>query len=147
MKYSEARAGRIFVIRLEDGEILHETIESFARSHQIRAGALLVLGGADAGSQLVVGPERARATPAVPMHIVLDHVHEATGVGTLFPDAKGDPVLHMHIGCGRDRSAVVGCVRRGVKTWHVLEVVLWELLGTDAKRVLDPAIGFELLQP
>jgi hypothetical protein len=38
-------------------------------------------------------------------------------------------------------------VRKGVKTWHVLEVVIWELTGTDAMRVLDPATGFELLQP
>jgi predicted DNA-binding protein with PD1-like motif len=147
MKYSEASAGRIFVIRLEDGEVLHETIERFAREHRIRSAALMVLGGADVGSRLVVGPKHARATPVVPMEIVLDQVHEATGVGTIFPDAKGDPVLHMHIGCGRNASAVVGCVRRGVKTWHVLEVVLWELLGTDAKRLLDSETGFDLLAP
>jgi predicted DNA-binding protein with PD1-like motif len=147
MKYSEARAGRIFVIRLEDGEVLHETIERFARDQKIRSAALLVLGGADAGSRLVVGPERARATPVVPMQIALDQVHEATGVGTIFPNAKGDPVLHMHIGCGRAGAAVVGCVRSGVRTWHVLELVLWELLGTDAKRLMDSATGFELLQP
>jgi predicted DNA-binding protein with PD1-like motif len=30
MKYSEAKPGRIFVIRLEDGEIVHEVIEAFA---------------------------------------------------------------------------------------------------------------------
>lgn len=30
MKYSEARPGRIFVLRLEDGEIVHEVIERFA---------------------------------------------------------------------------------------------------------------------
>jgi predicted DNA-binding protein with PD1-like motif len=147
MKYSEARPGRVFVVRLEDGEILHETIELFARDRGIRAAALLVLGGADAGSTLVVGPEKARATPVVPMELALADVHEATGVGTIFTDSDGNPVLHMHIGCGRNGSAVVGCVRKGVKTWHVLEVVIWELTGTDATRVLDPATGFELLQP
>ena len=31
MKYSEAKPGRIFVIRLEDGDIVHEAIESFAK--------------------------------------------------------------------------------------------------------------------
>jgi len=147
MKYSEARPGRIFVMRLEDGEVLHETIERFARERDIRAAALLVLGGADENSRLVVGPQEARATPVVPMEIALEQVHELTGVGTIFPNEAGDPVLHMHVGCGRSRSAVVGCVRRGVKTWHVLEAVLWELTGTDAQRVLDPATGFELLQP
>ncbi|NIT59971.1 MAG: DUF296 domain-containing protein, partial [Aliifodinibius sp.] len=31
MKYSEAKQGRIFVIRLEDGDIVHDEIERFAR--------------------------------------------------------------------------------------------------------------------
>jgi predicted DNA-binding protein with PD1-like motif len=31
MKYSEAKPGRIFVLRLEDGDILHESVETFAR--------------------------------------------------------------------------------------------------------------------
>ena len=31
MKYSEAKQGRTFIIRLEDGDILHEKIEEFAR--------------------------------------------------------------------------------------------------------------------
>ncbi|MBA3036272.1 MAG: DUF296 domain-containing protein, partial [Desulfobacterium sp.] len=30
MKYSEAKQGRIFVVRLEDGETVHEEIEKFA---------------------------------------------------------------------------------------------------------------------
>lgn len=30
MKYSEAKQGRIFVIRLEDGDVIHEEIEKFA---------------------------------------------------------------------------------------------------------------------
>jgi predicted DNA-binding protein with PD1-like motif len=147
MKCSEAALGRVFVVRLEDGEILHETIENFARERGIRSAALLVLGGVDAGSRLVVGPSQARATPVAAMETELAEVHEATGVGTIFPDANGNAVLHMHIGCGRAGAAAVGCVRKGVKTWHVLEVVIWELVGTDARRVLDSATGFELLQP
>jgi predicted DNA-binding protein with PD1-like motif len=147
VKYSEATQGRVFVIRLEDGEVLHETIERFARDHGIRAAALIALGGADAGSRLVVGPREGRATPVVPMDIALGDVHEAQGVGTIFPNAAGDPVLHMHVACGRERAAVVGCVRKGVTTWHVLEVVIWEIVGADAKRLLDSATGFELLEP
>ena len=50
MKFTSATPGRIFILRLEDGEILHETIESFAAKQGIRAAALIVLGGADEGS-------------------------------------------------------------------------------------------------
>lgn len=147
MKYSEAKYGRVFVIRLEDGDILHETIEKFARDKGVRAGALIALGGADEGSRLVVGPERGREKPVIPLEYELREVHEIAGVGTLFPDKKGEPVLHMHIACGRHEETVTGCVRKGVRTWHVMEVVLYELLDTVAIRALDPATGFELLQP
>ena len=147
MKYSEAKPGRIFVLRLEDGDILHESIEAFARTHEIKAAALIVLGGADTGSTLVVGPEQGRSRPVIPMERVLDVVHEVTGVGTLFPDADGQLILHMHIACGREGETVTGCVRRGVKVWHVMEVVLWELMDTAARRLPDDVIGFDLLQP
>jgi len=147
MKFTTATPGRIFIIRLEDGEILHETVEAFASKQKIRAAALIVLGGADEGSKLVVGPEKARATPVNPMEHILAGTSEAAGVGTIFPGPDGKPILHMHIACGREDSTVTGCVRRGVKVWHVMEVILWELTGTDARRVLDLATGFELLQP
>lgn len=147
MKFSSAHPGRVFILRLEDGEILHETVEAFAREQGIRAAALIVLGGADEGSILVVGPAEARSSPVVPMEHILAGTCESTGVGTIFPGAEGKPMLHMHIACGRKDSTVTGCVRRGVKVWQVMELVLWELIGTDARRVLDPATGFELLQP
>lgn len=147
MKYSEAKPGRIFVLRLEDGDILHESVEAFAREHGVRAAALMVLGGVDEGSTLIVGPEQGRSQPITPMELVLDGVHEVAGVGTLFPDADGEPVLHMHIASGRKGETVTGCVRRGVKVWHVVEMVLWELTDTTGRRLPDAATGFELLQP
>ena len=63
MKHSEVRQGRIFVIRLEDGEILHEALEKFAKEKSIKAAALIIVGGIDAGSRLVTGPLEARAFP------------------------------------------------------------------------------------
>ncbi|MBN2084277.1 MAG: DNA-binding protein [Anaerolineales bacterium] len=147
MKFTTATPGRIFILRLEDGEILHETVESFAAKQGVRAAACIVLGGADEGSALVVGPEKSRVAPINPMEHILAGTSEATGVGTVFPDADGKPILHMHIACGREGSTITGCVRRGVKVWHVMEIIIWELTGTEAKRVLDPATGFELLQP
>ncbi len=60
MKYSQAKIGRIYVIRLEDGDIIHEEIEKFAREKSIKAAALIIIGGADEGSKLIVGPEHGR---------------------------------------------------------------------------------------
>jgi len=47
MKYSQAKQGHIFVIRLEDGDIVHKEIERFARNQSIKAAALIIIGGAD----------------------------------------------------------------------------------------------------
>mgnify|MGYP006308701181 CR=1 FL=1 len=147
MKYSQAAYGRVFIIRLEDGDILHEAIEHLARAENIRAAALVAVGGADQGSKLVVGPEAGRAEQIQPMHHVLENVHEVAGTGTLFPDDTGQPVLHMHMACGRNDAAVTGCVRSGVRVWHVMEVILYELLDSSAQRIYDEASGFKLLKP
>jgi predicted DNA-binding protein with PD1-like motif len=147
MKYSSAKSGRIFVLRLEDGDVVHETIEAFAREQGIVAASMIILGGADAGSTLVTGPEQGRVTPVVPQTQVLENVHEVSGTGTLFPDESGTPVLHLHMACGRGASTVTGCVRNGVRVWHVMEVVLHELLDSSGVRKKDAATGFDLLVP
>jgi predicted DNA-binding protein with PD1-like motif len=147
MIFSEAKMGRIFVIRLQDGEIIHEQVEKFARDHSIYRAALIILGGADHGSRIVVGPQSDRNMPIVPMEILLEHAHEVTGTGTLFPDEGGRPVLHMHIACGRNGNTITGCIRHGVKTWHVLEIILFELTGNTAVRVHYPEAGYKFLEP
>jgi predicted DNA-binding protein with PD1-like motif len=147
VKYSQAEQGRVFVIRLEDGDVLHEEIQEFAKEKSISAAALIAIGGADRDSRLVVGPEDGRAAPVTPMEHVLADVSEIAGTGTIFPNERGEPVLHMHAACGREAETVTGCVRKGVKTWHVMEIVLFELTGSDAVRRLDPTTGFALLEP
>jgi predicted DNA-binding protein with PD1-like motif len=147
MKYSQAKQGRIFVIRLEDGDIVHEEIEKFARNQSIKAAALIIIGGADKGSKLIVGPEEGRVKTIAPMEHILDDVHEVAGTGTIFPDDKGNPSLHMHMACGRKTFAKTGCIRNGVKVWHIMEVILFELTETSAVRLFDPQTGFNLLNP
>ena len=147
MKYSEARQGRVFVIRLEDGDIVHEVLEQFALDHEIEAASLIVVGGVDSGSRLVVGPKEDRGVPLIPMLYTLDHAHEVSGTGTLFRDGEGLPLLHMHMSCGRENSTVTGCIREGVRVWHVMEVVLFELLDSTARRLPEAPLGLKLLRP
>ena len=147
MLYSEAKQGRTFIIRLEDGEIVHETLEKFAADHSIRAAAIIILGGADKGSKLIVGPQQSRAVPVMPMQHELYETHEITGTGTIFPDDEGNPVLHLHMACGREENTVTGCIREGVKVWYVMEVIMFEITGTTATRRPDPEIGLKLLVP
>lgn len=147
MKYCQASPGRIFVLRLEQGEIVHEILEQFAEKQNITSAALIAVGGVDTGSTLVIGPEDGTARPVHPMHHVLDNVHEVAGVGTLFPDKDGQPVVHMHMACGRKEATITGCIRSGVVTWQVLEIILMELVDCSARRMPDAATGFALLEP
>ena len=147
MKYSEARQGRVFVLRLEDGEIVHEVIEKFAAEQGITAASLIVVGGADDQSQLVVGPETDRGLPLNPMSHQLKNAHEVTGTGTLFCDEEGTPLLHMHMACGRQDETITGCIRSGVKVWRVMEVVIHEILDTGARRLMEAPLDLKLLHP
>jgi predicted DNA-binding protein with PD1-like motif len=146
VKFSECKPGRIFVICLENGDIVHEEIEQFARDHSIAAASLIIIGGADKGSKLIVGPERENEIPVSSMQYTLENVHEVAGTGTLFPDQQGNPVLHLHMACGRKSSTRTGCIRRGVRVWHIMEVILFELLESKGKRMVDPETGFTLLR-
>ena len=146
MKFSECKPGRIFTICLENGDIVHQEIEQFARDQSIEAASLIIIGGADKGSTLIVGPERGNELPVSPLEYVLENVHDIAGAGTLFPDQQGNPVLHMHMACGRNSSTRTGCIRRGVKVWHTMEVILFELLESKGKRMFDSETGFTLLR-
>jgi predicted DNA-binding protein with PD1-like motif len=146
MKYAAASLGRVLIVRLEDGDVVHESIEEAARAEGIARAAVILLGGAAGGSRLVVGPEDAAARPVTPMQRTLHDVHEMCGAGTLFPDESGRPVLHLHASFGRDADVTTGCIRAGVTTWVVAEAVVIELTGSDAVRRVDAASGFELLE-
>lgn len=145
MEWCSARRGRSFVLRLHHGEVLHWQIEEFCREQGIRGATVSVVGGVDAGSRLIVGPEDGRAEQIRPVELTLQAVHEAHGTGTIFPDEAGEPILHLHLSCGREGKTITGCARRGVRVWLVMEAVIDELLDHTALRRTDPATGFKLL--
>ena len=57
MKVTSAQFGRVFVVRLEDGDVLHECIETVARREKVSHGVCFFVGGADTDSTLSMGPE------------------------------------------------------------------------------------------
>lgn len=146
MKASEGKIGRIFVIRLEDGDVIPDCIERFAKEKNVTHGQVILVGGVGEG-EVVVGPRRSDERPPEPMLLPLDGAHELAGVGVIAPDAKGNPVLHIHAALGRSGKTTTGCLRPGVKTWVVGEAILLELLDVRATRLEDPETGFTLLQP
>ena len=146
MNYTEAKLGRIFIIRLRQGERLHEVIEKFAAEKQVSSALCFFLGGAEDKSKVVVGPKDGAALPPEPMVTLLRGVHESCGVGTIFSDEQGKPKLHMHASFGRNDKAVTGCVRMGVDVWQIGEAVILELACPLAKRAKSKDTGFEFLE-
>ena len=146
MNYTEAKLGRIFILRLHHDELLHDVLEKFASQKTISSALCFFLGGAQDKSKVVVGPKDGNTMPPDPMVTLLRGVHEACGVGTIFADNEGKPKLHMHASFGRNDESVTGCVRMGVNVWQIGEVAILELAGGSAKRVENKETGFEFLE-
>jgi len=144
MKYSEGKIGRVFVIRLDDGDELPGCVERFAGEHKIVVGQAILVGGIASG-EVVSGPRRNNELPIDPMLVPVDGVHEVVGIGVLAPDSRGKPTLHIHAALGRAGATITGCLRTGVKTWLVGEVILYEILGAHVARLPDKISGFDLL--
>lgn len=145
MDYTEAKTGRVFILRLHQGERINEVAEKFAAEKQVQSAVCFFLGGAEDKNKVVVGPKDGKIFPPEPMVTLLKGVHEGCGVGTIFTDEQGKPKLHMHASFGRNDNTVTGCVRLGVDVWQIGEVVILELTGASARRAKDKDTGFELL--
>lgn len=144
MKAVEGKLGRVFVIRLQDGDRMPESIEKFAEEKGISSGHVIMVGCICSG-QIVVGPRISDQMPPEPMLLPIDGAHEVVGVGILAPGADGKPNLHIHAALGRSGQTVTGCLRPGVDTWVVAEIILYEITGSTAKRTKDKKTGFTLL--
>ena len=143
---SEGQIGRVFVIRLEEGDVVPDCIEQFAAENGVAVGQVILMGGIG-GGQVVVGPRISDQRPPDPMVLPVDGAHETVAVGVLAPTEDGRPVLHVHGAMGRCGGTLTGCLRGGVTTWVVGEVILCEILGSGAKRLKEPDTGFVLLRP
>jgi len=145
MKACEGKLGRVFVLRLEDGDVVPHCIERFAEEKGVSVGHVILVGGIG-GGDVVVGPRRSEERPPEPMLLPIDGAYEIVAAGVLAPGEDGKPVLHIHAALGRAGQTIGGCLRHGVTTWLVGEAILYEILDTDVARVKDKESGFVLLE-
>jgi predicted DNA-binding protein with PD1-like motif len=145
MKATEGKTGRVFVLRLEDGDVVPGCLEKFAEDKGIKVGHVVLIGGIG-GGQVVVGPRKSDEMPPDPMLLPIDGAHEVAGLGIMAPDKDGKPKLHIHAALGRAGRTLTGCLRYGASTWLVGEAIIYEVVGSGAKRLPDKASGFELME-
>jgi len=146
MKASEGKIGRVFVIRLEDGDKLPMCVERFAEDNGIKMGHVILIGGISAGA-VVVGPRKTDKMPPEPMLLPIDGAHEVAGVGVIAPGPDSKAQLHIHAALGRSGQTLTGCLRPGVDTWVVGEAIIYEIVGAKMARLQDSETGFALLGP
>ncbi len=147
MLAAEGNPGRVFVIRLEDGDLLPDCLEEFAAKNEIKVGLIHLVGGLKNG-RLVVGPESDSTEEVNPEFKEIDgRPRETISLGIIVPDQEGRPIAHIHGALGRMDEIAVGCLRPGIRTWLMGEVIIQEIVGTDSKRIFHDQNKLSYLEP
>ncbi len=143
MKYRTGKPGRIVVAKFDDHDDVLGNLVDIAKKEDIRAGVFYLVGGMREG-KIVVGPETDELPPK-PVWKELGESHETIGIGTIF--WQGDePKIHLHAAFGKKDMVKLGCLRDKSETFLVLEAIIIEIEGINAKREIDPAVGMALLK-
>jgi len=144
LKSTEGMLGRVFMLRLEEGDMIPDCIEQFAMDNNISTAHVSMLGTLMEG-EVIVGPRKTSANPPQPMDLPIYEAHETIAIGVIAPDKNENPVLHIHGALGRSGNTIMGCLRNGVKSWICCEAIVQEILEVDAKRLYDEKTSFTLL--
>ena len=134
MQYTEGQIGRVFVVRIDDGEDMLISLHQFISDKNIHAGSILFLGALMNG-RMVTGPEDP-VIPPVPHFVLFEGGWEVFGVGTIYPGESG-PHIHYHASVGRSGHALTGCLREKAITYLIVEAVITEFNGLSARREFD----------
>ncbi|HNX16834.1 MAG TPA: DNA-binding protein [Methanoregula sp.] len=138
MQYSEGHPGRVFVVRIDDGEDFLSVMQEFVRSKAIQNGTILFL-GALRQARMVTGPEE-EVLPPEPHHVMFEGGWEMVGIGTICTGENG-PHIHFHASVGRAGIALTGCLREKAVTYIVAEAIVIEFTGLDIRREFDEKTG------
>lgn len=141
MQYTEGQIGRVFVVRIDDGEDMLCSLRQFILDKNIQAGSIHFLGALMSG-RMVTGPEEP-VIPPVPHFVMFEGGWEIFGVGTIYP-GEGGPHIHYHASVGRSGHALTGCLREKAITYLIVEAVIMEFTGLSARREFDQKMQLPL---
>jgi predicted DNA-binding protein with PD1-like motif len=143
MEYSVGHTGRVILLRLDENEDVLESLKSLASKEKVETGIFFVIGSLKEGS-LVSGAET-EDLPLVPIWHPLEKNHEILGIGNIF-QMEGQPKIHMHAALARGAECLMGCLRENSKVFLLEEIIILELLGTEAFRERDMRTGLSVLK-
>ena len=139
MEYSIGNIGRVFTVRLDQGDDILLELEGLAVKEDIRSAMFTMLGAVKQAS-LVVGP-KTNDVPPDPQWAKFSDAHELIGIGNIFRE-DDKPKIHLHAAAGRGESVKTGCLRKETEVFMVVEIFIMEISGISANRVFDPKRGF-----
>jgi uncharacterized protein len=144
MKYTTARLGRIFVLKFDDGDNMQEEIRSFCGKERVSTATLVFIGALRKG-KVVAGPKKP-VVPPQPNVVSYRDAWEVMGIGTIFPDERKRPQVHLHASLGKGKKTLTGCIRQDSNVFLVIEAFVFEMKNARAAKLRDPRTGLNLLR-
>jgi uncharacterized protein len=141
MQYTEGQLGRVFIVRIDDGEDMLVSLRQFILDKGIHTGSILFLGALMSG-RMVTGPEEP-VIPPTPHFVMFEGGWEIFGLGTIYMGEAG-PHIHYHASVGRSGHALTGCLREKATTYLIVEAVIQEFTGLSARREFDKKMQVHL---
>jgi len=141
MQYTEGQIGRVFVVRIDDGEDMLLSLRQFVLDKNIQTGSIHFLGALMNG-RMVTGPEEP-VIPPVPHFVMFEGGWEIFGIGTIY-QGEGGPHIHYHASVGRSGHALTGCLREKAITYLIVEAVIMEFTGLTARKEFDKKMQLHL---
>ena len=132
MDYRTGSVGRVFAVRFDDGDDLLAGLTELIKKENIRNGWVHVIG-------------REPVMPPEPVWREVRNARETLGSGSVYRDENDEPKIHLHAALGHHGDTITGCLRRGSRTYLLLEVILFEITGFDASRPWSAAKGFNIV--
>ncbi len=143
MDYRTGSVARVFSIRFDDGDDFLGGLTELSKKENIRNGWFHVIGGLRE-ADVVTGP-REPVMPPEPIWQEVRNARETLGSGSIYRDEHNEPRIHLHAALGHHGETITGCLRKGSKTYLLLEVILFEIAGFEASRPWSPEKGFNIV--
>ncbi len=138
MDYRKGSLKRVFAARIDHGEDVLGELSKLALKENISSAFFIML-GALSEAELVTGPKE-KVIPPTTVWAKFSDAREIIGAGSIFLE-NGEPKVHLHGTAGGSKGMVIGCFRKKVEAFMVVEVFIVEM-DIKAERVFDEKTGF-----
>ncbi|MFD2721220.1 PPC domain-containing DNA-binding protein [Hymenobacter monticola] len=134
MSAASTSALKTHALRLRPGDDLRQSLNAFAKAHNIRAGAMVTCVGSLTVATLRLANQEGPS-------VYRGHFEIVSLVGTLSVNGS-----HLHLAVSDSTGRTIGGhLLDGCRVYTTAEIVLSELAGLEFRREPDPTFGYQEL--